>query len=276
MVEQTYPILSPALALQGLVITPQDSLVLSGMGLGGENVILRAKYLDPHGIVRQLEQRLAMTGGAAYDDRTIPLYHGQLLFLVLQTPTANVVPGDLYVECTLRTNGTARENISYCFSQGYLHTFKTIQWPPGEYLDFLQPHGSQKQITTTAPAAGAGFTMAVGTSFFYRHIALKFLLTTSGVAASRRPSMEIQSSDGASVYYRATTGQETTASSTDTYNFATDVNTRVSIELNSMDVAVPKFLLRDNMRLSIAVDNMQAADQISAIFWTVESLRDPN
>jgi len=118
--------------------------------------------------------------------------------------------------------------------------------------------------TLLTAAAGAGFTVPIGTNYYERPIALSFLLTTSNQAATRQVQLQLLDPFGVVVAAEPVASTQT-ASLAYTYSFLAQLATPSAVA--SLVVISPlfDFVIPSDYELSVGIVNVQTNDQISAI-----------
>jgi len=127
-------------------------------------------------------------------------------------------------------------------------------------LDFGRP----REITIPNPAPGANFSQSVDTNSIWLPLSLTFRFICSAVAATRR--VQIAYRIGAIQLFRSDGTRDAIASEDNFYHFATWGHPNVGSQAGSNFSHLPhRFFLTETGSIISQVNNIQAADQLSAI-----------
>jgi hypothetical protein len=116
------------------------------------------------------------------------------------------------------------------------------------------------------PAVHSGFTYEVSTAYYERPIALSFVLTTDGNAASRQIGLELLTPTGL-VLAAVPVASPQAASLTYTYSFLAQLSNGNSVEAGVVTSPLFDFVVPSNYVLSVSLTNHQTGDQITNVCY---------
>ena len=135
--------------------------------------------------------------------------------------------------------------------------------------EFAYGKAFSEVIPVANPAVATGFTITVGSRYWERAASLSFVLTTDSNAANRSVLLSVKDGSGA-VLDAVPPAAVQVASKAYTYvyrPYTVAVNDTVNL-VNVQDL--PRFFLQPTYTLVVAIANVQAGDQVSAIRWQPE------
>jgi len=152
---------------------------------------------------------------------------------------------------------------------GYLNGLNNLTWPvasaTGYGTDFP---GAVRSITGTAPGAGATNLDTVPTNARWRLHSYKLSFVTSAAPANRELALALD--DGVNTLTTITAAFAQAASLSLGYQWSLGVQSLTSAVGTQHDLPMPDMFLRAGFRIQMSVNNIQAADQLSAAQFEVE------
>jgi hypothetical protein len=120
-----------------------------------------------------------------------------------------------------------------------------------------------------SPAAGAGFTLTVPSSYWWRGMSLAFRLVSDGSAATRQVTLTLVDEDGVTLDL-ITPGGTQIASLTRDYVFSINQATQNALVGTAFVAPLFQQFLRPQWALVIGITNVQTTDQVSRIRWNCD------
>lgn len=176
-----------------LLLPPETALVIITRGsIAGQSFTLRARVLQPGGLVQRHEQLIQDPGTRVATNTFLPLNEGYLLSVFLSAPAIATQRGELYV-LVLQGLGPAPNStpVRTLFSD-YLTTAGRLGWPEGRQLSSVEEAGAYRVIDGTNPAAGNPVVETVPTGARWRLHSIEVTLTTAGAAGNRVPTLSFR------------------------------------------------------------------------------------
>jgi len=246
--------------MNGIEVFDGDWLVVQYIQIQGSMPIrLSGRMVNKIGEIIPLEASQVLAAFGNEQVLAIPLVDGKLLAAQFSSNFTAAGPLALYGVISIRRGPTAAYRVLTILSSGYCGNAFAISWPhklpqPNPLVD--TPRSS---TTPSNPAAGAGFTFSFSGSRTERVEAMSFTLTTDATVANRLVVITIAST----VIIPAKVLQP--ASSTVIYTCLPKNESNTAIIGNRAIINLGDVGWQTSPALSVAVDNIQATDQISAI-----------
>lgn len=138
---------------------------------------------------------------------------------------------------------------------------------------FAYGRGYLERVAPAQPAAGAGFTYSVAGGFYARVLAVLCQLTTDATAANRWVEARVTDADG-TVWERFGAGVLIPASTTVQLAWSDERGesewATAGADASPIYMPLPARFLQPTEQLRVAVGNVQAGDQLSAVRISVE------
>lgn len=176
-------------------------------------------------------------------------------------------------QCFVRA-GILRGGSTIAFStanliSGYLPVSGQITWPGRKKIHPSEGRGAIVQLDITNPAAGADWVHTVPDRHIIRPLALNYLLTADATVISRLSQLRLRDPSADVIALTQPTLVQT-ASTVITYSSSINPFILNSIGNAADYVPMPEIRLPQGFDLGTATQNLQAADQYSAISFTFE------
>lgn len=234
----------------------------------GVVVSVFARHVEPNGRVQLLRFDLTPASDRSESFATFDLGDGYLLSLAVVASAGAVQRGQCFVQVGLLRDAAAARVLSALLVSDYLASAGALGWPGGLIRSSLDGPGHMIQFTPANPAAGADFTITVPAGARWRVNVGRLIFVTSAAVAARR--MVLVLDDGALVYFEQDTFETQPASSSDSYCFTAYGFLAAALVTLHMVPMPPDLVMPAGHRLRSVVQNIQAADQISAIHFLIE------
>lgn len=141
---------------------------------------------------------------------------------------------------------------------------------PDVSLGLANPFSHGRVISEASPvadpAAGAGFTITVNSSYWERASSLAFRLVTSGTSANRQVRLTVKDGDGVALCSIPTANVQA-ASLTRDYYFLPNVNAASGPVDGVFLSPLPIFFLQPTWTLVVSIATVDTTDQVSLIRW---------
>jgi hypothetical protein len=157
---------------------------------------LMLRWLRPDGEITPIRKSFTMVG--TQDQFTFALGEGFLLSATFAPGTAIPLdPGAVFFTLILERNAPDGSTFGWVLISDYMSGYHYPTWPFGRQVFSQEGPGRLRSITGTTPAAGAEISETVPTNVRWNLIAFRAKLTTSAVAATRKPDLTID--DGVTI-----------------------------------------------------------------------------
>lgn len=226
------------------------------------------RILRPDSTPTPIGETIAPSSARTAVTRTFQLSEGWLLGLGI-APAAGVSSlGVTWVQVDLiRGDGLAAQLVQ-SLGYGFITARNNFAWPQsGNQLSTDGP-GALRSITGATPAAGGEISETVPSGARWELISISWLLTTSVTVANRSPNLIFD--DGSAVYFRANLVTPIAASLASQNTFGQGLGQFTSANNVRLTSGLPvNNRLGAGHRIRTNTDNIQAADQYSAIQYLV-------
>jgi hypothetical protein len=192
--------------------------------------------------------------------------------VALRSTNSTQKRGDFFAIINLIRQTSPATTLNLTLTRGYSTVLSPVCWPviPQDFPQ--QKPGAFRQQQITTPAAGADFTINVPNFMRWRIISLRATLVTSAAVANR--AAILQFNNAGNVLYNACAANLQAASLTVGYSWGAGVTTllaTVGATTPNAETSIPVDLtLSAGMTITSTTQNIQAADQWSAIFMLIE------
>lgn len=236
--------------------------------VAGQVVNLSLRYQGINGEIRPefYTTSTTITAGVAFI-KLIPGSEGYLLSATIEAPGS--LRGQVFVMLDLqRGQGSQDVTFGQQLIAGYPGSNCRIGFPQSPPITQLDGRGATRSISVINPAPGADFsqTVPVGADWIVR--AVTFQLVSSATVAARQASLAILDAGGNTVLRSAAVGTQA-ASLTQLYSFFNGATADIGVPV--VNGGLPnEFHILGNWKIISNTANIQAADQLSAIFVCVE------
>jgi len=226
------------------------------------------------GYIQSINLSIIQTGALrTAQNLVVPMAEGYLLSVAATARTATF-PGQTFARATLnrfRTLGSP-STAAYSLLQSYVTIGTVYGWPTGSLKLISEGPGWLHSILVANPAAGVDWTFTVPGSARLRLQSLRAVLTTSAAVANR--NVQIQITDGVNTVWIASAPASVVAGTAQQL-VATGTNSPTGVVTTIFSVVVPPALLLPGFwTIGTSTQNIQAADQWSAIALAVEEWLD--
>jgi hypothetical protein len=256
-----------------LYIGRDDQLVIQGASSAANEVVtVNLRLLAPNGRIEDNQFKVALPVARFVVVSSFALAEGFLLSMSMTSALATT-RGQTFVRAFLNRGAYGAGLPGQTLVADYVTNNIGAGYPGGRILAPTEGPGAIRQVQAATPGAGVEWTIAVPLNTRWRLLSLAAQLITSAVAANRIPHI-IMSMGGASTSFRGEPNQVVPASSTVIISgSAAPVIT--AITTITVNVGVPPDVrLASADGIASATLNIQAADQYSAIFVSVEEWLD--
>lgn len=255
-------------------VTPDNSIVVRMWNsLAGVTVRFGMRLLLVDGTITTFQADITPTANRNAFDTRFPLYEGWLLDLSFGVPAGIPLRGQLFCIVALNRGGNvAGFNIETLVAD-YITLGQGNGWPNGPVNEPTEGPGFVHTVAITQPAAGAEWTVTVPTNLRWRPLAAAAVLTTAAAVANRVP--DVQLDDGANVYFVGVPNQSIPAATPARVSYAQQIPAAAANVTDVMVQLAEAAVLMAGHRISSLTRNIQAADQYSAIFLSVEEWLEP-
>jgi hypothetical protein len=253
-------------------ITRDTYLALNVYSCSGNAPVLNvsAKIMLPDGrITVQTWSTGAITGGAkaAY---TYALDEGFLLSAAVSLTFGSTIErGEVFVQVQLQNNTATGAAIFRMLVSEYVTTTASIGWPEWPLNSNLTGPGYLRVITVGNPGVGADWTTTLPTNSRYWVHAIHATLTTGVDVANRTPVFQLEF-PGGQVIWNVGASALIAASAAATYNLGEGLALGVDASSNYTVPLPTEAYLEGGSIIHSVTGNLQADDQWSAIYITLE------
>jgi len=255
------------------VIRHGDELRISSFcSITGVTLTVTGRIITPIGETKRLQRGHAPNTDRSVNTTRIDLTNGFLQNVAVAVSAGTPERGECYVICELwREAGGTDERIAVLFA-AYITTNRQLSWPIGLIEAPTDGQGAIKVISVANPGAGVQFSQAVPTNALWRPLIVRYLLTPSAVAGTRRAGVEYN--DGTNVLGRFMSGGTQAASTAQQHTFGhgTAISVVAGSEWNN---GLPHSVrLKAAMQINSFTPAFDVGDAFTAIFITVEEWLD--
>jgi len=249
-------------------VTQDDSLwAMVSTSQAGVLMTVIARILLPDGTIVINNWPVSMTNGRIATYTQIRLPEG---FLLSVSATANlgVTAPPAYIALYLSRSVPGSFQAAQLLCSGYTYNNAPISWPDGVNSTSVDVKGTIISQAIASPAAGANFSMTVPTNTMWHLMALQFTLTASAAVANR--FFEVTFDNGVSTFLTVANSGALTASQVGVGVVSDGAALAGAGALVFQLNVSPTMRLMAGYRIQSAIQNLQAADQISAVVGLVE------
>lgn len=241
--------------------------IMTACSQGPPLVIVIARTLMPDGTVKPniwpFTPNLQRT--ALYTQ--IPLPECFILSISVQILLTNS-GRSVFAAALLFRGGNTSSNVAQVLCEGYVSPNQPLSWPTGVNTDSQNCVGNIRSITGTLPAAGANISETVPVGAKWRPISFQFTFTAAVAVANRDIVLTID--DGTNVFATIASNTAITAGQVITVAVLTSAFTNAPTANVFVLGNFLGLLLPSGYRIRTVVQNLQAADQLSAPQYLVE------
>lgn len=269
----SYTPVLPPLAAQGgtpLYVTGEDALACTVFNASaGVTVTISGRMLE-FGQARPtpFQQTIIPATDRSASVVRFSLGDGWLLNAQAVVSGGSPFTGQTFVRLSLVRGLLSNANELFTLCADYVTSKQPVSYPGSGVLDPTDGCGALRSITGAVPAAGAEISETVPTGARWELISIAWLLTTAVAVANRSPNLILD--DGALVYFRSSFATLIPASVASQNTFAQGIGQFTSANNARLASTLPvNNRLAAGHRVRTSTDNIQAADQYSAIQYLV-------
>jgi hypothetical protein len=246
-----------------LLVNSEDSLaIVLYVGSTGPVVTISARLMLPSFEVTQIQRTVAVTNISAGQQVLFPLFEGWLLGLSVNASSDGVASGNVFCAVYLVRGGLLTTQTAVRLCSGFVSSLDGLQWPYGRNVTSVGQPTHPESGSGAAPGAGAEFVDTGNAWELFRFHYVKFRLVTAVAAATRQCYIELSNSFGVLGRFAANATQ--LASLTRDYYAVVGAAVPAATSTH-IYIPLPDVPYGETPSLAIRVDNIQAADQLSAI-----------
>jgi hypothetical protein len=234
-----------------------DRLYVRSMSLvSTRGAKLAGRLLLPDGSIRPFV--FAFTVPAVAGAQAFELAEGYLLSVTMVLTQAASESGIVYAELGILRGRAADLHRVQLLVAGKPDLNFPIGWPGGKHERPVEGTGHLRRIGVADPAPGAEWTLTLGTTNRTLIHSIRFTFVTSAAAANRTPRVDYVV-NGITVWRsRAHTAQ--TASQTQTYNFARNVDLQTGVTGGEFQNHLPEIQLPPGSVVQSTTSGIDAGD----------------
>lgn len=238
-------------------------------------VALTLRLLEPNGEIHQLQWQFNCQTNIIPNFFQRVLSEGFVLDATLVTTTSSTRRGQCFARVSVfRGVSTGLLHHGVLF-QGYLTTACFLQFPGGQIQDSASGPGAIVNTNIANPAAGVDWVYTVPLQHRARIMMVRATLTTSATVANRLVILTMQDLSLNTLFGIEPPAVQA-ASLANAYNWGAGMPS-AAIVANNLKCPLPEQLvLTGGQRIAPATGSIQAADQWSAIWVTVEQWWEPD
>ncbi len=258
------------LAPPPLWVTPDDILLLQCRNsLAGVQLQVSARLMGTDGRIETPQFTLSPTSDRTINSATQALYEGYLLGASVAAIGATVpTRGQTFATLKLQRQPAPSNLVHKVLGADYVSGTLALEWPYGRVIGSIEGPGILRSVLGTAPAAGADWTQTVPTSARWRVRGFTASLTTSAVAGTRQP--QIQVTDGVNVLFTIDAANTLAASLTAAFSWVPGYpNTPLAVATRTTFIPLDLTLFAGWIIRASTV-NIQAGDQWTAPRFAIE------
>jgi len=220
------------------------------------------------GFIQPIQQVFFPTSDRTPNEFPVELAEGYLLSLAFSPANAPAVArGQAYATIGLQRGGIVGNRFQQLIADLPANNVD-IGWPGGTLRNSTDGPGFIHSIQQANPAAGSDFTFTAAAAQRLRIDSMQAQFAASAAVATR--NVEIIVDDGANAVWTADVAAGITASTTDQI-VATGTNAPTGVITTVQSIVLPPgLILAPGWRIRSVTQNIQAADQWSAIWFNVE------
>jgi len=255
----------------GLYVTKDDALLLTVINSDPANTLMGVgiRLLMPDGTIQVMQESApGITATRAFQQFLYNLPESWILSIAIFSLTSLGVRGRTFTSLTIQrgvTSGAVGYGTLIC---GYTSLGYAPQWPDQHIESSLEGPGFVYDTAPANPPAGAGFTVTVPVHARWELRTLRFILTASGVAATRTVLIGIADAAG-NAFFGCQAVVTQTAGQGISYTLSAAPNTPHVGGDYEMSLPASLPLLPGDV-LTVTVQGIDPGDQISAIVYRVE------
>jgi hypothetical protein len=259
-----------------LYVTQDDSLRITVWAdVQLTQVALTLRLLEPNGEIHQLVWTFNCQTNTIPNFFTRVLSEGFVLDATLVTFTSGTKRGQCFARVSVFRGVSVGLMHHGVLFQGYLTTACFLQFPGGQIHDSTEGPGAIVNTSIANPAAGVDWVYTVPLQHRARIMAIRAVLQTSATVATRSALMQCLDSAG-NVLLTIEPAASQAASLLWAYNYAPGMPS-LAVVANNMKCPFPEnMILTAGQKVSPTTLSIQAADQWSAIWVTVEQWWEPD
>lgn len=268
---------SPALAGPGWYLNADDNLrIIVYNALAGVKVTVSGRRLDRVGnLVDVFAWEITPTSDRVASTIIRRLGEGWLLSLHAYASTGAPLIGQTFVTIGIVRGYSGQVDELGTLAAGYVTSKQRIAWPGGPIANSVDGAGAIRKITGANPAAGAEISETVPTGARWQLLQFKLLLTTSGVAGNRQPTLTID--DGTNFYFTSGMHTVTAASVARTMYWMYGMGVFAAATANGFIQGLGNGpMLPAGHRITTSTAAIDVGDQYSAIHYVVREWLEGN
>lgn len=256
-----------------IYITQSDLLtILTATATAGINFVVIYKILRPDGTITIGQDAALTLALPAATVLQLGLTEGFLMSVTVQTSSATVARGDLFVNGVLTRGKAPVSYVTQNLFQGYLTLQNRVNWPPINSDAGTTGPGRLIARSLANPAVGTDWQFAPPVFTRTRLVGVVATFTTSAVVNNRAPALVID--DGVRILYAAPSPSVQAAATAVRYSWGAGVSSTIAAG-GSVTVALPApMLIPVNGRFRTLTPFMDVGDQWSAISFSTEEWLD--
>lgn len=233
----------------------------------GEFVTVNARILEPSGNIKDNQFIVAANGNRVPVSKVFALAEGYLLSLSAVANNA-FTRGQTFVRVIINRGASGTGQAAQLLLADYVQTSVSAGYPGGRVLHPLEGPGNMTTAVMTNPGAGADWTISNPGNTRWRISSLNGVLTTSAVVANRDVQLQVLQS-GVLVWV----GQATAVIAASTAANVSAAGLPSTPTVLATDIFLPMppaLILGTNGTVRVVTANIQAADQWTNMFISVE------
>lgn len=253
----------------GLYISRDDLIQVDCVNsVAGQTFGVHARQLLPDGRIQPHFFIFAPTSDRSVNHFFVQLSEGFLLTLSAGTALNTTQKGQTFIAIRFVRGSPNNATTTGVLIAGYMAGLTNITWPIMAPTYAGDNTGNIRSITGATPGAGLTNLETVPTGARWRLKCYKFSLTTSAAVANREVALFVD--DGVNPLMTVTSAFTQVASQAFGYNYAPGLQTLAPTVGTNRTSPWSDVLLEGGYRIQVAVNNIQAADQLSAAQYEVE------
>lgn len=252
-----------------LYMAAEDVLFLRALtGSTGQTLQCQGRWMRPDGVVVPFQYQLVLPSNRTTVGLTMALGEGYLLSACVTIITPGSALTQTFALLFLQRPGPSAAGFVQLLTAGTLRVNGFLTYPGGRADLPTDGKGYMRSVQQANPGAGADWTMVVPTNARWRLNSLNAQLATAVAAATRIPQFIID--DGVNILYAVEPVTGEIASSTEQYSLGPGASTTDGAGTASVLPAPDGIYLFGGWRIRTVTAAIQAADQWSNIFASVE------
>mgnify|MGYP005851461327 CR=1 FL=1 len=235
---------------------------------------LRLRILLPNGEIKPNHYSFRPTSNRLANDFSIKLPESYLVGASFIVEKGTVRRGQLYCILGFQRGLAAFANLFQVLISAPLTSGGALTWPGSIPVASTEGGGHLRTVVGTDPPPGNQISETVPTNARWRVLAIRFVLATSAVTATRR--VQLSFNVGGNIIYSLNSGDTQAASTTITYNWIAGQPIDIPTALGQIIDPIPPFIfLKGGDMITTFTLNMQSGDNFSAPTTYVEEWLDP-